>query len=163
MVILARDIMERDVRTVDPGMSLATLEDTLLTHRISGAPVLDHGELVGIVSRSDIVRTLSLDRSLTGVVSDFYRQIVDVSGEPAAAEWKRRQGVEQHLAERHVRDAMTPELITIAPDATVHEVAGLMVDRHIHRLLVTTGKQLQGLISSTDLVQLIADGRLREA
>jgi CBS domain-containing protein len=163
MAILARDIMERDVQTVDPDMSLATLEDTLLSHRISGAPVLEHGDLVGIVSRSDIVRTLSLDRSLTGVVSDFYRQIVDVSGEPAANEWKRTQGVEQHLAQRRVRDAMTPELITVAPDVKIAEVARLMVERHIHRLLVTSGKQLLGLISSTDLVQLIVDGRLREA
>jgi CBS domain-containing protein len=163
MAILARDIMERDVRTVDPDMSLAALEDTLLQHRIGGAPVVEHGELIGIVSRSDIVRTLSLDRSLTGLVSDFYRQIVDFSGEPAANAWKRAQGVEEHLAKRQVRDAMTPELITVPPDATLAQVARLMVERHIHRLLVTTGKQLLGLISSTDLVQLIVDGRVREA
>jgi CBS domain-containing protein len=162
MTILARDIMQRDVHTVDANLSLAALEDALLRDRISGAPVLDHGELVGIVSRSDIVRTLSLDRSLAGVVSDFYRQILDVSGEPAASEWKRAQGVEQHLAERQVRDAMTPELITIAADATIQEVARLMLDRHVHRLLVTTGKRLLGLISTSDLVRLIADGRLRE-
>lgn len=163
MAILARDIMERNVRTVDPDMSLAVLEDALLRNRISGAPVVEHGELVGIVSRSDVVRTLSLDRSLAGVVSDFYRQIVDISGEPAANEWKRTQGMDAHLAQRTVRDAMTADLITVAPDASIQDVARLLLDRHIHRLLVTAGKQLLGLISSSDLVQLIADGRIREA
>ena len=162
MAILARHIMQRDVRTVDPDMSLAVLEDTLLRHRISGVPVLEHGEVVGIVSRSDIVRTLSLDRSLAGLVSDFYRQIADVSGEPAASEWKRAQGLEEHLAQRRVRDAMTPELITVSPDTPIQDVARLMLDRHVHRLLVTEGKRLLGLISSSDLVQVIADGRLRE-
>jgi CBS domain-containing protein len=162
MAILARDIMERQVRSVDADRSLAELEELLLRHRISGAPVLDRGVLVGIVSRSDIVRTLSLDRSLTGVVSDFYRQIAEVSGERAADAWKSAQGVDRHLAERRVRDAMTPELIAVRPDASLQQVAQLMIDRHIHRLLVTEDTQLLGLISTTDLIQLIAGGRLRE-
>ncbi len=163
MAIVARDIMQREVRTVDADMSLADLEETLLRNRISGVPVVEQGTLVGIVSRSDIVRTLSLDRSLAGVVSDFYRQIADVSGGPAADEWKRAQGVEQHLAQQRVRDAMTHELIAVAPGASIQDVARLMVERHIHRLLVTEGKRLLGLISSSDLMQLIAQGRLREA
>ena len=162
MVIHARDIMQSDVKTVEAGMSLAALEDTLLRNRIGGAPVLEGGVLVGIVSRSDIVRTLSLDRALSGVVSDFYRSIADESGEPMADQWKQAQGVDKHLEQRTVRDAMTPELITVAADAPVQAVAQLMRERHIHRVLVTAGKQLLGLISSTDLIQLIADGRVRE-
>ena len=160
MAIVAADIMERDVRTIDADVSLAVVEETLIRERISGAPVVHQGQLVGIISRSDVVRSLNLERSLAGLVSDFYRQIAGVSGEPAAARWKRQQAVEQHLADRRARDAMTPELITVSADAPVREVARLMVERHIHRLLVTQDRTLLGLISSSDLVRLIADGRL---
>ncbi len=163
MAIRARDIMETEVHAVDAGLSLAALEDTLLRHRISGAPVLDHGALVGIVSRSDIVRSLSLERALTGVVSDFYRQILDESGAAAAAEWKATQALPDHLAQRQVRDIMTPELITLDPDAPVRDVARVMLERHIHRVLITAGRRLVGLVSCTDLVRLLAEGRLREA
>ena len=80
-----------------------------------------------------------------------------------ADEWKRAQGVAQHLAQRRVRDAMTHELIAVPPTASLQEIARLMVARHIHRLLVTEGPKLLGLISSSDLMQMIAQGRLREA
>jgi CBS domain-containing protein len=163
MALLARDIMEREVKTVDADMTLATLEDTLLRSRISGAPVVDRGEVVGVVTRSDVVRTVSLDRSLSGVVSDFYRQIAEASGELAAAEWKRAQGADEHLARQHVRDAMTPEIIAVAPETPIQDVARIMVNRHVHRLLVLSGKQLIGLISASDIMMLVADGRLRQA
>jgi len=163
MALCARDLMQTEVKTVDASMSLAMLEEVLLRNRVGGAPVVDGGHVVGIVSRSDIVRMATLDRSLAGVVSDFYQQITDFSGEPAAQQWKREQHVEEHLADRQVRDAMTPELITVSPATPIHEVARLLVERHIHRVLVTESKRLVGLISSSDLVRAIADGRLSEA
>jgi CBS domain-containing protein len=163
MTIRAGDVMQTAVRTVDADLSLADLEDILLRHQISGAPVLEHGVLVGIISRSDIVRALTLERALTGVVSDFYRQISDESGEPTATAWHSAQGVEDHLTGRRVRDAMTPELITVEPGTPISTVARLMLGRHIHRVLVTDGQRLLGLISSSDLIRLIADARLRAA
>ena len=51
-----RDIMTTEVFTVSPGLSLVDLELELGAQRVSGAPVVEHGKLVGIVSRSDIDR-----------------------------------------------------------------------------------------------------------
>jgi len=163
MTIQARDIMEPEVHTVDADLSLALLEDFLLRHRISGTPVVEHGRLVGVVSRSDIVRTQSLDRALAGIVSEFYRSIAEESGENVASQWAQSQDVSAHLARRKIRDAMTPELIAVRPDASIQEIACVMRDRHIHRVLVTDGDALLGIVTSSTLVQLIADGRVRTA
>ena len=57
-MIRARDVMQASVLTVSPGMSLTELEDFLVSKRITGAPVVERGVLIGIVSRSDIVRLL---------------------------------------------------------------------------------------------------------
>ncbi|MGB9722536.1 MAG: CBS domain-containing protein [Chloroflexia bacterium] len=53
------DIMTRDVVTVEPHHTMAELRTVLRDHRISGAPVLENGELVGIVSVEDLIKALS--------------------------------------------------------------------------------------------------------
>ena len=40
--------------------------------------------------------------------------------------------------------------------------ARLLVTRHIHRVLVTEGETVRGVISTLDLVRLVAEDRLRE-
>lgn len=55
----ARDVMTRHVLTVAPGTSLSEVADILDTHRVRRVPVLESGRLVGIISRSDLVRKLA--------------------------------------------------------------------------------------------------------
>ena len=43
--------------------------------------------------------------------------------------------------------------ITVRPDATVSEVARLMVEKSIHHVVVTEGDDIQGVLSSLDFVR----------
>ena len=43
--------------------------------------------------------------------------------------------------------------ITVRPDATVSEVARLMVEKSIHHVVVTEGADIQGVVSSLDFVR----------
>jgi CBS domain-containing protein len=56
--IFARDVMATKVQTVASGMSVGELERELIARRVSGFPVVDDEALVGVVSRSDIVRAI---------------------------------------------------------------------------------------------------------
>ena len=56
-----------------------------------------------------------------------------------------------------VRDVMAPVIHHVAATATVAEAARIMVDRHIHRLVVTQGRQPVGMITSMDLLRVVAD------
>lgn len=160
MALRARDVMQTSVKTVDPEMTLADLERTLLAQRISGAPVLARGQLVGIVSRSDIVRQLSVERTLADVADDYYRDASAFVEKPVRA---ASESVANRLANLRVEDVMIRNLITVPPDAPLEVVAREMVERRIHRLLVTEGETLVGIISTVDLIRLLADGRLRPA
>jgi CBS domain-containing protein len=51
--------------------------------------------------------------------------------------------------------------VTVAPDTPIAEVARVLHARHIHRLLVVDGKSVRGVISTLDLVRLIAEGVVR--
>lgn len=54
-----RDLMSRQAVTVGPDTEIRDLANLLLARNIKRAPVIDHeGTLIGIVSRTDVVRTL---------------------------------------------------------------------------------------------------------
>ena len=52
------DVMSSDPVTADAGMSVAELATLMVDRDVSRVPVLDGEALVGIVSKSDIVRSL---------------------------------------------------------------------------------------------------------
>lgn len=158
MTIRARDVMQGSVLTVKPGMSLAELEDFLVSKRITGAPVVERGVLVGIVSRSDIVRLLSLERSLSGLIAEGLENPETAATTPV----RLPEPLARALEGKTVRDAMVVDPVTVSPDTPVTEVARLLVSRHIHRVLVTEGDKVRGVISTLDLVRLVAEGRLQE-
>ena len=54
-----------------------------------------------------------------------------------------------------VRDVMTPVIHQVPVTASVAEAARLMVDQHIHRLVVTQGKEPVGIITSLDLLKVL--------
>lgn len=49
------EFMSRDVFAVGPDTSLETAARLLAQRRISGAPVIDKGRVVGVISASDLV------------------------------------------------------------------------------------------------------------
>ena len=55
---------------------------------------------------------------------------------------------------------MTLRLISIAPDADVHEAASLLLYDSVHRLLVIEGDRLHGVVSGSDIVRAVAQRRL---
>jgi len=63
--------MKRDVHTVASDVTLPDLEKAFVDRKVGGFPVLDKGRLVGIVSRSDIVRQLVLEHSVAEI-PDYY-------------------------------------------------------------------------------------------
>src|SRR4051812_36818538 len=72
MPLTARDIMQPNVRTIGPDVLLLEADRELLAQRVSGFPVVERGQLVGMLSRSDIVRQLSVEQSLAEIISDYY-------------------------------------------------------------------------------------------
>ena len=120
------------------------------------------GALVGHVSRSDLVRAGSLERSLAGAVAE-------VADPPEFAPAEEPTlvaslaSVAPALQAKTVRDIMVTEVVTVRPETPLTEVARTLFTRHLHRVLVTEGATVRGVISTLDLVRLIADERLRSA
>jgi CBS domain-containing protein len=177
---LMRDIMARDVLTLDPDQSLREAVNALSGREVSGAPVVSGGKLVGVISTSDILEfvastppvpdvqpdqtewgELELDEEqvqedegaptfFTDLWSDVGADVLERFYEQGGPEWDL-------LAENTVESVMTRKPIVLPSDATVGSAARLLLDRGIHRVLIVDDGQLVGIVTSTDLLQTIAN------
>ena len=60
-----------------------------------------------------------------------------------------------------VSEVMTrAPLVTLEPTADVEAAASLMTEKGIHRVLVTDGDRLVGIVSALDVAKAVADGKL---
>jgi predicted transcriptional regulator len=148
-----KDLMSPDIMTVADDMTTDELARYLVEREISGAPVVDsQGHLVGVVSMTDIGRSMAEPSEVeSSRSSGFYRDVgADVSLEDLGQRYVEQQAVT-------VRDVMTPVIHQVPVTASGVEAARLMVDQHIHRLVVTQGKEPVGMITSLDLLKTLAE------
>jgi CBS domain-containing protein/anti-sigma regulatory factor (Ser/Thr protein kinase) len=68
------EVMQRNVITVTPRTSMQEFKDLLRLKRISGAPVLEGGRLVGIISLEDLIKSLEQGEIDVPVGSRMTRQ-----------------------------------------------------------------------------------------
>lgn len=148
------DIMRSEVLSADADWSLERLADFLVDNSISGAPVTTQsGELLGVVSLTDIVRQSSMSDSRGGDTHDVYLY-----------ELERRMSREElrvfHTQEEspmRVRDIMTPMIFRVSPDTSLQDVAETMLKGRIHRVFVTENEILTGIVTTLDMLQVIRD------
>ncbi len=126
----AADIMQEGILSVSPELALRDFEELLTSEAISGAPVTGpDGKLLGIASKTDIVRVLAEHAS------------------------SRNDAFDPELT---VEDVMTPEVITVSPEEDVQAIARRMIDGQLHRVLVAQGDEILGIVTAFDLLKLIA-------
>jgi CBS domain-containing protein len=134
-----QEIMTREVVTVGPEAELRDVAQILVDRGISGLPVCGvRRELLGIVTEGDILVKEAGPR-------DGSRPLGWLRG----AEAKRARKARALKA----KDAMTTQVVTISPYASVAEAARRMSDHGIKRLPVVRDGDLVGIVSRTDLVR----------
>jgi len=164
MVLTARDVMQHSVGVVEASASLADLEAAFVEAGVSGFPVVEGGRVVGVVSRSDVLHQLGRKGDEAPRLSTFYADLGDYAAQGALetfADATARGG--KPVEGLRAGDLMTPSVITVAPDASIVDVAGTLVDHAVHRVLVTDGGTLVGLVSSLDVVRTVAEGAMLPA
>lgn len=147
-----REVMNPDVMTVADDMTTDELLKFLNEREISGAPVVDgQGHLVGVVSMTDITRTLAEPDDFPAPRAGFY---ADAANGASLEDFGQRYVEERAVT---VRDVMTPVVHHVPAGASVADAARIMIAERIHRLVVTQGKEPVGMITSMDLLRVVAE------
>jgi CBS domain-containing protein len=144
-------VMNPDVLSVPPRASLSLLAHRLRSYgELRVMPVVDGSVLVGIVTRSDLLRA----RSRPGPLGRLTQRIRgdDLADGPAVGLPGRRSAA-AHPGTAPVRDAMTTEVVTARSTEQIDAVAARLVERR-HRSLPVVDEQrrLVGLVSEADLL-----------
>jgi CBS domain-containing protein len=142
----AGDVMTRDVVTVAPQTPVAEIVRLLLSHGISGVPVVDdRRRVVGVVSEGDLLRRAELgtEKRRGGWLTFF------TGTEALAGDYVRSHGTV-------ATDVMTREVACVQADTPLSDIADLMEDRHIKRVPVLAGEVLVGLVSRSNLLRAFA-------
>jgi len=146
--MLAKDIMRRKVVTVASYLTLAELAKVFQERCITGAPVVDpDGRILGVVSQTDLVRAR---RESSAGVAHFHLE-PDMPSASVGMHFEELEG-------ERVEDIMTPGAIAFDAETPVSVLARAMMERHIHRVLITHDGRLAGIVTSMDMLRVVADG-----
>jgi CBS domain-containing protein len=154
--LTVNDIMQREVLAADGDWPLDKLALFLTDNSISGAPVTDEkGELVGVVSLSDIVRHNSMtDKDTdTNTTHDVYLYEL----ERHMSHEELRLFHTQYESPVQVREIMTPMIFKVSEEDSVQDVAEIMIKGRIHRVFVTREGKLKGIVTALDMLQVVRD------
>ena len=122
-----KEIMTTDVITTPSNVDVVNAFEELMEHKISAMPVVDDGELVGIITATDLGHNLILDKYELGtdVKSIMIKDVVTVSPENTIQE---------------AIEIMKSQ----APDSNI-----------LNQLPVVENGKLVGIISDGDIIKLI--------
>jgi acetoin utilization protein AcuB len=131
--MLVRHVMTREVVRFEPDTRCRDALRVFQERKIRHAPVVDEGEVVGIVSERDLLRILPWG-------------IGQLESEP---------GIEAEAAP--VRRAMTREPHVIGPNVHLEDAARIMLDKRVSCLPVVADGELLGIITAADLFRATAE------
>jgi len=144
------DIMERDVVTASVDDDVETLLRTLREHELPGVPVVNGaGRCVGIVTEADLVL------SEEGEDLHLPHYIALFGGYVFIEPLRKFESRLQKAFASKVSDMMTPDPITIGPDASVEEAGKVIADRKHNRLPVVEHGRLLGVVTRLDVLEAL--------
>ncbi len=131
--MLVKQWMTRDVITVGADESMHDAIYTLEENRIKLLPVIEDGQLTGIISDRDL-KQASPSKEIIRDMDEFMDLIAKI----------------------RVRDIMTKNPYVTSPDHTIEEAAAILVTERISGLPVMDKEnQLVGIITRTDIFKML--------
>jgi len=153
--MLVREIMSTELETVAPSLPIDDLIEKLISERVGGFPVVEDDKLVGMVTRSDLVRVLDLEHTIDAQLGEALGATLTSDADTLG---RRGARIGARLGAMTVDDMMIQGVISVSQEAPVAEAARMLVERGIHRLPVVDGDRLVGIVTSLDIANLVATG-----
>jgi len=154
-----RDIMCCDVLFVRPNNSVFDVAKVFSKNNISGAPVIERGRVVGVISISDIVKFMGIKladgntivhepQSLSMILLNLVKMGKDFM------DFKKDL---ERISKTEIKHMMSKDVIAIDPNAELFEAANMMERSDVNRLPVIENGKLVGIIARADLIKALIE------
>ena len=145
----ARDIMTRNVVTVNKDQPISDLSKLFIENHFNGVPVLDDsGKILGVVTQGDLIEQ-NKNLHIPTVIALFDAVLFLESEKKFESDVKKLTGSK-------IEDIYHSSLITVSPDADLSEITTLMAENDVHTLPVLDGDKLVGIIGKKDVIRAMA-------
>jgi CBS domain-containing protein len=164
--VLVEEIMTAEVLSMSATANAAVVAQRLRSHgELRVLPVVQGGKLVGVVTRSDLLRHRGGSSRRTGLRRFLGgRDAAEDDALFGLARARARRAGPAPTAATPVRDVMTHEVITVEPAQPVAHAAELMLHhRHTALPVVDGGNRLVGILSEADILTDPLAGRSEHA
>jgi len=143
----ASDVMTTTVITVTPDTPVQEVARLLLESGISGVPVVDaQGALAGIVSEGDLIDRVDGEPGRRR--RSWWLELVRPP-EDQARDYLKLHG-------QRAQDVMTRDVVSVAEDAPLGEIARLLEKHRVKRVPVLRDGRLVGIVSRANLLHGLA-------
>lgn len=147
-MLTAKDIMTKEVITVQPELPVEKLAAILWDNKISGVPVVDDaGVLLSVVTESDLVDQ-NKKLHLPTVVSILDSVIFLENPHKIENDIKKMTGTT-------VKDICAPDPVTVTEETPLDEIASIMAEKNLHTLPVMSGVSLVGVVGKSDIIRTL--------
>lgn len=148
------EVMTRRVATVSPDTLVKDAAALLAEKNVSGMPVIEGGTIVGVFSEADVLRHIKTTKKDLRLV---YPSISSL-GIAFQEEVTQREILEayEEIGNKPVKEVMSKEVVTVAPDIPLNDAIVKMVQNGINRLPVVDRGNLVGIVTRGDVIRGLA-------
>lgn len=151
--VKVRDVMTEDVVTISPDDCIKVALDKLLEAGISGAPVVEEEEVVGVITESDLFeefRKVFPASEINRVLSRTFNTLKAIR--KLSDSHKGDRGKLKNFLERDVSRVMTKDVYTVSPKKPLKSVSRIMDKEGINHVPVVKEDRLVGIVTKHDLI-----------
>lgn len=128
-------IMTKNVITLNTNDSLEHAEQLFKSNHIRHIPVVENKNIIGMLSYTDLLRISfadAVDDSEAYVDTIVYNMFT-------------------------IEQVMAKSIVSVAPTATIKEVAELLAIKEFHAIPIVEDEKLVGIVTTTDLINYLLD------
>jgi len=149
-----KDYMCKNVFFVRPDFSIFDVAKIFWENRIAGAPVVEKGKIIGVVSVSDIVRFMTIKLAdFEDMDSTPSMSMLLINAAKMGDSYLKFKKSLDNITKTKIKHVMSKNVISIEPEANLFEAAELMDKHDINRLPVVEKGKLVGIICREDLMR----------
>lgn len=129
-----QDFMTENPLVIAPDTPLVEAYNIMTDNDIRRMPVVEEDELIGIVTMSDILR------SIPNVLAE-----------------EQDEETRLMLVARTVREIMAADPITVMPEDTIQDAADIMLEYQVSGIPVVQDTKVIGIITESDIFRLVVE------